>query len=148
MVTPLLTARRFQPLFAKRRSSYVPGRTDSRTVRLMLPLSVPVVYFHATKFVSGEPVGTSATQSVGLGAPMFDHVAVKIPPRATVAGLAVRLAATTVSVLLTARRCHEFCAKKRRSYVPGGTASGTVKLMLPLPVPVVDFPATQVLSGA
>ena len=69
------------------------------------------------------------------------HVTVSVPPGATVAGLAVSVTSGTVIVLLTARRCNEPLAKRRSSYVPGGTEGGSVRLLVPLLVPVV-YPQT------
>src|SRR5947209_3699595 len=133
-----LTARCFNELLAKRRSSYVPGASDGGTTRPRLPALVPVVNPHTTYAVSGAPVGTTAIQSVAVAAPMPAQVAVTVPVAGTDAGLALRDSPVTVTTLETASRCRLFCANRRSSYVPDANVAGNVVTRLPLVVPVVN----------
>src|SRR5215470_11752671 len=93
-----------------------------------LPLAVPAVFHQASQLASAAPTGSSAIQSVLLGTPMPDHVAVIVAPIPTGAleaapspppdELAINATFPTVKGALVARRSVLELAKRRISYVP------------------------------
>lgn len=139
MVTTLLTASRVNVLFANKRSSYIPDGTEAGTKRLLLPLAAPVVKAQATKLPSGALRGTSANQSVDVGAAMPSQFTMSVLLAVAVAGVTRTTAPeTTVTPLLEARRVSVLLAKRRSSYVPTARPMDNKTVVLPLDWPFVN----------
>src|SRR5207245_626067 len=134
-VTAGLVARRLQPLFSKRRNSYVPaavGMGANAKVAEATPvagaLMVPLRYRQSKEAQLSAPCRKRPTQSVGLPGPLLT-VTVTVPPPFTVVGLiaSVGVAIPTVTGGLVAKRVKLSLAKRRNSKVPPVVGLGNLK---------------------
>jgi len=133
----LLIARRVEESPANSRRLYVPAASVLESSRNCVSAGNPVVYHHATHWLSGLAAGTMAIQSVGVGLRIHCHATVSVPPDGVVAGLTARAGGSTVNTLLTARRVEPSFANRRSSYVPPARFAGNVCGCVPDAVPPV-----------